>query len=67
MENNKQYMITCGEMEVALLTRLLPGMKFVEVVGIPVEGGSYVLLGNPIEKKAEARLIVDSSEEPLIE
>jgi hypothetical protein len=49
MENNKQFLIAVDELGCALLAKLVPGMRFIEVIGVPVENPevNYVVLANP--------------------
>lgn len=47
----KQYLIMADEMHMALLGKLLPGLLFVQVEGMAMQGNdTHMLLVNPIVK-----------------
>ncbi|MFI0477800.1 MAG: hypothetical protein ACH349_01565 [Candidatus Rhabdochlamydia sp.] len=47
----KQYLIMADELTRAILGKIAPGLLFVEVEGIAVEGNDrHMLLANPIQK-----------------
>jgi len=63
-EKQKQYLLMADQMTMALLSRLIPGMQFVEVEGIGMKDNpDYKLLANPVEKpKAEPEVLLDEGE-----
>lgn len=48
----KQYLIMADEMHMALLGRLMPGLLYVQVEGMGLQGNSdYMMLVNPVKKE----------------
>lgn len=47
----KQYLLMADEMTMAILGRIMPGMLFVQVEGLAMQGNSdHMLLVNPLNK-----------------
>lgn len=50
----KQFLILADEMHMALLGRLIPGLLYVQVEGMAMQGNSdYMLLVNPVKKEVK--------------
>ncbi len=52
----KQYLLMVGDFEIAVLTRIMPSLKFVEVRGMPITDNMEMqALVSPILKPIEAK------------
>lgn len=47
----KQYLLLADELHMTILGKLIPGLLFVEVEGLPMKDSTeYMLLANPVNK-----------------
>lgn len=54
IEKPKQYLLLADQLHMALISKLMPGMQFVEVEGISMkDNDKYNLLANPLNKEEE--------------
>lgn len=50
----KQYLLLADELHMSILGKLMPGLLFVEVEGLPMKDSTeYMLLANPVQKPKE--------------
>lgn len=50
-EKPKQYLLMADQLTMTFLTRLMPGLQFVQVEGMPVkDNDAYQVLVNPLPK-----------------
>lgn len=56
VQKSKQYLLMADELHIALLGKLMPGLLYVQVEGLAVEGKpGYMLLVNPVKKEEETQ------------
>lgn len=48
----KQYLLVLNDVHMALLSNLIPGISFIQIEGLPIQGNdTHQLLVNPLPKQ----------------
>ena len=56
IEKSKQYLLMADQLHMALFSKLMPGLQFIEVEGIAMKDNKkYNLLANPVPEKEEEK------------
>lgn len=62
---SKQYILIADEINISLLGKVMPGLKFLEVEGMNLKDHEgYQLLVNPMPKKEEDAIIPEPEQLP---
>lgn len=51
-QSEKQYLISISEFDVAIMHKMFPSLRYIEVIGVPPSADpQYMLLANPVAKQ----------------